>query len=102
MNFIFKLTILADLLREAELYDGTCTKLVSSLWSIPDTTPSLNRASAPQLEMHQFPVQRDSFTGLSCNWIRRRVHSTERHFRCNSHNFSMFYAYVSINNFFVF
>ncbi|XP_066947447.1 adhesion G protein-coupled receptor A3 [Macrobrachium rosenbergii] len=81
-----------DLLYAAEVLDGACQRLVKCLWEVANHSPKLTRAPAPQLEMHQFARQPSTFSGLTCNWYRRSPHNTERHFRCNTHNYSMLYS----------
>ncbi|XP_047479451.1 adhesion G protein-coupled receptor A3-like [Penaeus chinensis] len=77
-----------ELLNTAEILDGSCRRLLNCLWNVATSTPTLTRAATPHLEMHQFNRQPDSFSGLTCNWYRRSVHSTERLFRCNTNNYS--------------
>ncbi|XP_053646740.2 adhesion G protein-coupled receptor A3 isoform X2 [Cherax quadricarinatus] len=80
-----------ELLYTAEVLDGACQRLLNCLWDVATYFPTLNRG-AHHLEMHQFSRQPETFSGLTCNWYRRSVHSTERHFRCNTNNYSMLYS----------
>ncbi|KAG7167997.1 Adhesion G protein-coupled receptor A3-like [Homarus americanus] len=83
-----------DLLYAAEVVDGACRRLLNCLWNVATYLPTLNRAAYPHIEMHQFSRQPDasSSSGLTCNWYRRSLHSTERYFRCNTNNYSMLYS----------
>ncbi|XP_069157913.1 adhesion G protein-coupled receptor A3 [Procambarus clarkii] len=80
-----------ELLYMAEVLDGACQRLLKCLWDVATYFPTLNRA-AYHIELHQFSRQPETFSGLTCNWYRRSVHSTERHFRCNTNNYSMLYS----------
>ncbi|XP_071517155.1 uncharacterized protein Remo [Panulirus ornatus] len=81
-----------ELLHTAEVLDGACQRLLKCLWDVASYFPSLNHAAFPHIEMHQFSRQPETFSGLTCNWYRRSLHSTEKHFRCNTNNYSMYYS----------
>ncbi|KAB7499091.1 Adhesion G protein-coupled receptor A3, partial [Armadillidium nasatum] len=81
-----------EILKTSEELYGSCSSLLSSLWQITDTVPSLTRASTPHLHLYQVGIRPQSFGGVSCIWFRKTRHSIERHFRCNANNFSLLYA----------
>ncbi|XP_050729504.1 adhesion G protein-coupled receptor A3-like [Eriocheir sinensis] len=80
------------LLAQAEEVDRSCARLVGCLWKVASHFPSLQHAKAPHLEMHQYSRHPSTFSGRTCTWYRRSAHSTERHFRCNTNNYSKLYS----------
>lgn len=81
-----------ELVESAERLNRSSHSLLSSLWSVTDKTTALKRSSATHIQVYQANKQAESFSGLSCSWYRRSLHSTEREFRCNAYNYSRYYS----------
>ncbi|CAL4060434.1 unnamed protein product [Meganyctiphanes norvegica] len=81
-----------ELLESAERLNRSSHSLLSSLWSVTDKATKLTRSSATHIQVYQANKTAESFSGLTCSWYRRSLHSTERDFRCNAYNYSRYYS----------
>ncbi|XP_076055797.1 remoulade isoform X2 [Oratosquilla oratoria] len=81
-----------SLLRQAEMEDFACSRIISTMVDLVEWLPAQPAASKPRVEVHQLTLRPDSLSGLTCTWYRRSSHSVERQFRCNAHNYSHPYS----------
>ncbi|XP_055842977.1 adhesion G protein-coupled receptor A3 [Episyrphus balteatus] len=99
LDIVSQLLILPErILHEAQAMDGCGVKLINAVEIAAQFTPYIQHSALvqstdihqtthkPHLSIDFFNIRSDSFTGMSCTWIRSEVDDNKRIFQCNAMN----------------
>lgn len=99
LDIVSQLLILPEqILHEAQAMDGCGVKLINAVEIAAQFTPYIQHSALlqttdihqtthkPHLSIDFFNIRSDSFTGMSCTWIRSEFDDKKRIFQCNAMN----------------
>lgn len=99
LDIVSQLLILPErILHEAQAMDSCGVKLINAVEIAAQFTPYIQHSALvqstdiqqnthkPHLSIDFFTIRSDSFTGMSCTWIRSEIDNRKRVFQCNALN----------------